>query len=69
MEALLIHPKIRDMCVSSSGLTDALFSEGWRMGYQDRFISDDNLSTYEQAGYTLTDVPNYNDFHIRYKNK
>jgi hypothetical protein len=57
MQYLLIHPKTRDMCITTMGITDILFEEGWRTGAVEKVISNDVIYEYECKKYSLTEPP------------
>lgn len=65
MQYLLFQPKLQEMCITTKGITDLAFQEGWRTAYQDKEISTNIINEYETHGFTLSDGPEYlHEFHV-----
>jgi hypothetical protein len=54
------------MCLTTLGITDFFFNEGWRTAAQDKTIACEIIIEYEEHGYFLTEPPEpLHDFQIK----
>ena len=60
MQALLFHPKTHEMFITSKGLTDPYFRDGWRCASHDKVVPTHIIDEMEYRGYNLVDEPENN---------